>query len=106
MAPDPPPGPGHPTYSLSSILPIDGVQLFDLTRRITPNVAFYLPRNTRLDEVSALLRSQEHTQEQQQNGGVTSITTEQVEVEEEWMGTKLKALTCYFGGLVTGQEGL
>jgi trimethylguanosine synthase len=27
-----------------------------------------------------------------------------VEVEEEWMGNKLKALTCYFGGLVTGQE--
>ena len=31
---------------------------------------------------------------------------EQVEVEEEWMGTKLKALTCYFGGLAQGQEHL
>jgi len=28
---------------------------------------------------------------------------EKVEVEEEWMGTKLKALTCYLGGLVEGQ---
>jgi trimethylguanosine synthase len=27
-----------------------------------------------------------------------------IEVEEEWMGSKLKALTCYFGGLVAGQE--
>jgi trimethylguanosine synthase len=31
---------------------------------------------------------------------------ERVEVKEEWMGIKLKALTCYFGGLVTGQEHL
>jgi hypothetical protein len=28
---------------------------------------------------------------------------ERVEVEEEWMSTKLKALTCYFGGLAEGQ---
>jgi hypothetical protein len=28
---------------------------------------------------------------------------EYVEVEEEWMGSKLKALTCYFGGLADGQ---
>ena len=31
---------------------------------------------------------------------------EMVEVEEEWMGSKLKALTCYFGGLTAGQEAL
>ena len=29
-----------------------------------------------------------------------------VEIEEEWMGEKLKALTCYFGGLPRGQEHL
>jgi trimethylguanosine synthase len=104
MAPSPPSSSGgHPTYSLSSILPIHGAQLFSLSRRITRNIAFYLPRNTRLDEVSVLL-SGESTQEERQNG--EAITTdEQIEVEEEWMGTKLKALTCYFGGLVTGQEG-
>jgi trimethylguanosine synthase len=96
------PSSGHPTYSLTSILPIHGAQLFGLTRRITRNIAFYLPRNTRLDEVSALL-SGEKSQEEHQNGEATS---EQIEVEEEWMGTKLKALTCYFGGLVTGQEWL
>ena len=104
MAPSPPSSSGHPTYSLSSILPIHGAQLFGLTRRITRNIAFYLPRNTRLDEVSALL-SEENTQEEHQNGEATA-TAEQIEVEEEWMGTKLKALTCYFGGLVTGQEWL
>ena len=104
MAPSPPSSLGHPTYSLSSILPIHGAQLFGLTRRITRNIAFYLPRNTRLDEISALL-AEENIQEEHQNGE-TNTTTEQIEVEEEWMGTKLKALTCYFGGLVTGQEWL
>ena len=97
--------PGHPSYSLSSILPIHGAQLFGLTRRITRNIAFYLPRNTRLDEISALL-SEENTQQQQHQNGELTVATEQVEVEEEWMSTKLKALTCYFGGLVTGQDGL
>ena len=105
MAPSSPPSsPGHPTYSLSSILPIHGALLFHLTREITRNVAFYLPRNTRLDEISALLPDRD-TQEERKNGENIS-TNEQVEVEEEWMGTKLKALTCYFGGLVTGQDGL
>jgi trimethylguanosine synthase len=101
----PPPSPplsssGHPTYSLSSILPIHGAQLFGLTRRITRNIAFYLPRNTRLDEVSALLSGENTQEEHHQN------VAEQIEVEEEWMGNKLKALTCYFGGLVAGQERL
>jgi trimethylguanosine synthase len=103
MAPSPPSS-EHPSYSLSSILPIHGARLFGLTRQITRNIAFYLPRNTRLAEISALL-SEENTQEQDRNGEAT-VTSEQIEVEEEWMGTKLKALTCYFGGLVTGQEGL
>ena len=106
----------HPTYSLSSILPIHGAQLFSLTRRITRNIAFYLPRNTRLDEISALLsggkntHTHTHTQEGEehhhQNGETVATAEEQIEVEEEWMGNKLKALTCYFGGLVTGQEWL
>lgn len=46
-------------------------------------MAYYLPRNTDLEEVSGLAR-----------------VGERVEVEEEWMGSKLKAITCLFGGLV------
>lgn len=29
---------------------------------------------------------------------------EMVEVEEEWMGRKMKAITCYFGGLVAANN--
>jgi trimethylguanosine synthase len=81
----------HPEYSLSSVQPLHGAELFALTRQLTPNVAYFLPRNTRLSEIAGLL------------GGCPE---EHVEVEEEWMGSKLKALTCYFGGLVAGQEAL
>jgi trimethylguanosine synthase len=84
----------HPEYSLASVQPLHGAELFALTRQITPNVAYFLPRNTRLQEVSELLKSH------------PASATEHVEVEEEWMGNKLKALTCYFGGLVVGQEDL
>ncbi|ESK91336.1 tgs1 protein [Moniliophthora roreri MCA 2997] len=80
----------HPTYPLSAIEPIHGAELFHLSRRITPNIAYYLPRNSDLNEISAVLGEGE----------------EYVEVEEEWMGNKLKALTCYFGGLAEGQEDL
>lgn len=35
---------------------------------------------------------------------VDAVEDERIEVEEEWMGSKLKALTVYFGGLAAGQE--
>ncbi|KAF8961500.1 RNA cap guanine-N2 methyltransferase-domain-containing protein [Flammula alnicola] len=101
----------HPSYSLSSIQPVHGAQLFDLTRKITKNVAYYLPRNTRLEEISALL-SEEKARSKNSSGNIGSSDEpnleleEKIEVEEEWMGNKLKALTCYFGGLTAGQEGM
>jgi trimethylguanosine synthase len=91
---------GHPVYSLSSVQPINGKDLFLLTRRITPNVAYYLPRNTDLSEISDLLIGLD------EKGDAIRLPGENVEVEEEWMGNKLKALTCYFGGLVSGQDHL
>lgn len=83
----------HPEFGLASVQPIHGAELFKLSRKITNNIAYYLPRNTKLEEISELLTPEESK-------------SEKVEVEEEWMGTKLKALTCYFGGLAQGQEEL
>jgi hypothetical protein len=51
----------HPFYI------IHRAQFYGFTRRITRNIVFYLPRNTRLDEVIALL-SGESTQEEHHNG--------------------------------------
>ncbi|KAH9851890.1 S-adenosyl-L-methionine-dependent methyltransferase [Lenzites betulinus] len=82
-------GDAHAEFGLESIRPIHGRDLFEVARGITKNVAYFLPRNTNLDEISQL-----------------AAPEEKVEVEEEWMGTKLKALTCYYGGLVAGQEAM
>ncbi|KAF9514480.1 hypothetical protein BS47DRAFT_1295010 [Hydnum rufescens UP504] len=91
----------HPEFTLDMTSPLPGDELFHLVRKITPHVAYFLPRNTNLQQVASLISNNS-------NGG-TSIQggnqiEEKVEVEEEWMGLKLKALTCYFGGLVRGQE--
>ncbi|KZT10193.1 S-adenosyl-L-methionine-dependent methyltransferase [Laetiporus sulphureus 93-53] len=95
-------------YSLASIKPVHGKELFQLARRLTRNVAYFLPRNVNLEEVASLVREEAQAEG---NGNADSTTrqdddVEMVEVEEEWMGSKLKALTCYFGGLVSGQENL
>ena len=108
-----------PTYSLASIRPIHGGDLFRISRKITRNIAYYLPRNTRLEEISGLLMESDLSRETAgvlrregvENKGVPKKLeedgeVEMVEVEEEWMGSKLKALTCYFGGLAAGQEAL
>ena len=100
------PGMNHPgtgqEYSLANVSPIHGGELFQIARAITPNIAYFLPRNQDLEEVSALV------QPKTTGGGqmVGNDPHEIVEIEEEWMGTKLKALTCYFGGLAQGQEAL
>ena len=92
-----------PTYSLVQTQPEPAEELFRLARLMTPNVAFYVPRNTVLEDIAGLLPPPTDNAA----GSVTiGQEPEQVEVEEEWMGTKLKALTCYFGGLAQGQEHL
>ena len=90
-------------YSLKNIEPIPGDELFRLTRQITHNIAYFLPRNVDLNEVSQLLEDAD-----KDSGFLETQRSpqEKIEIEEEYMGGKLKALTCYFGGLVSGQEGI
>ena len=88
-----------PEYRLTRTQPEPASELFRLARLLTPNVAFYVPRNTVLADIAALLPAPP-------GDGEGADGLEQVEVEEEWMGNKLKALTCYFGGLAQGQEHL
>lgn len=72
----------YASYPLSRLLPKNGRELFNLSRQLTKNIAFYLPRNMDIHEAAAL-----------------GDKDETVEVEEEWMGSKLKALTFYYGDL-------
>lgn len=89
-------------YPLSALAPLPGDQLFALSRAITPHVAYYLPRNVDLDELAELPRAYPrtdgpaHTLRQE-----TGEEEEVIEVEEERMSGKLKAVTVYFGDLAT-----
>lgn len=66
--------------------------MFELTSALTPNIAFFLPRNVDIDEISLLAR--------RLDAPAQGRDREWVEIEEEWVGEKLKAVTAYFGGLV------
>lgn len=72
----------YASYPLSRLLPKHGKELFDISRKLTKNIAYFLPRNLDIHEAAALVDP-----------------SEKVEVEEEWMGSKLKALTLYYGDL-------
>ncbi|GAA6020716.1 hypothetical protein JCM10207_001996 [Rhodosporidiobolus poonsookiae] len=87
-----------PAYPLSALAPQHGRSLFALARRVTPNIAYYLPRNVDLLEVAALPRAASWAD----RPGAGEGKEERVEVEEEWMGYKLKAVTAYFGELAVG----
>lgn len=71
------------SYPLSALTPLPGKELFDLARRITPDVAMYLPRSVDVGDIGKL-----------------AAPDEVVEVEEAWMGRNCKAVTALFGGLV------
>ena len=73
-----------------------------MSRQVSHNVAYFLPRNVDLNEVSGLLKKSPSTLPELISTQREEL--EYVEVEEEYMGNKLKAVTCYFGGLASGQE--
>lgn len=73
------------SFPLSALAPLHGAELFALAQAITPDVAYYLPKNVDLDQVAAL-------------------SPNRVEIEEEWTGGKLKAVTAYYGSLACDAE--
>ncbi|KAG0139952.1 hypothetical protein CROQUDRAFT_69773 [Cronartium quercuum f. sp. fusiforme G11] len=70
-------------YPLTELKPLAGKELFTLTRRVTQDIALYLPRNVDMKQVASLVEN--HVG---------------IEVEEAWMSSKCKAVTIYFGNLV------
>jgi trimethylguanosine synthase len=80
-------------FSLAGLAPIHGNELFQLARSITSNVAYYLPKNVDIDQVAQLTQLFPRSNSDSLKG------VEKVEIEEEWMGGKLKAVTAYFDEL-------
>lgn len=89
-------------YPLSSLLPLPGQELFELARTITPNVALYLPRNCDLWEIAKLTSKGTRTQTGEGEGGERE--RKMMAVEEQFLGSGLKALAVYCGALASEWE--
>lgn len=93
--------PSH-AFPLSAILPIPGDELFRISAAITPNIAYYLPRNVNLSEISRLATRLD-APEASEDGGRRD--REWVEVEQEIVGDRVKAVTAYYGSLIMDGNG-
>lgn len=66
---------------------MDGYKVFETALQVTPNIAYFVPRNTNMEQVASLAGP----------GG-------RVEAEQNLLNRKMKTLTCYYGDLVTWGE--
>ncbi|XP_061851165.1 trimethylguanosine synthase isoform X2 [Colius striatus] len=80
---------GGPDYATAEIFNIqtmicpDGFEIFRLSKKITNNIVYFLPRNADIDQVASLAGP----------GG-------KVEIEQNFLNNKLKTITAYFGDLI------
>ncbi|EFA81897.1 Putative PRIP-interacting protein [Heterostelium album PN500] len=77
-----------PTVSLDDMTP-NGFEIFRLAMRISPNIAYFLPRNIDHFDLAKL------TKISKEMGG-----SEECEVEENYLNNVLKTITVYFGDLI------
>ncbi|SPO22787.1 related to TGS1 - trimethyl guanosine synthase [Ustilago trichophora] len=120
------------TYSLDSIQPINGITLFTRVHHAfqTPNIAYYLPRNTNLSQLSHLSTlltptlpdynpDDKHTQPlpaaqeenireyfsntDSQHDQARHRSVKKIKIEYQYLnyGSKLSSLTAYYGSLAS-----
>ncbi|KAI9100648.1 RNA cap guanine-N2 methyltransferase-domain-containing protein, partial [Phlyctochytrium arcticum] len=75
-------------FDIPTMLPIDCNALISASKRISPNICMYMPRNSNLKQLIAL-----------------ADPGSQVELEAEHLNGRLKAYTTYYGNLAGGGEG-
>ncbi|XP_053321940.1 trimethylguanosine synthase [Spea bombifrons] len=71
------------TFDIKTMMSPDGFEIFQLSKQITKNIIYFLPRNADIEQVASLAGP----------GG-------QVEVEQNFLNKKLKTMTVYFGDLI------
>jgi trimethylguanosine synthase len=81
-------------YPLSRLEPTGGEEMFHLASVITSSICMYLPRTIDLNEVVSLIQKDDER---------AALI---VEVEEQWLSNRCKAVACYFGDLIeSGSDG-
>jgi 16S rRNA G966 N2-methylase RsmD len=74
-------------FDLQTMIPMDGIKIFDTALQITENIAYFVPKNTNIDQLISLAGP----------GG-------QVEVEQNLLNSKVKTVTAYYGDLIKYNE--
>ena len=84
---------GGPAYSdaavfdLQTMIPMDGFKIFELSREITENIAYFVPKNTNIEQLTSLADV----------GG-------KVEIEQNLLNKRVKTITGYFGELIKDKK--
>ncbi|KAI9234917.1 MAG: RNA cap guanine-N2 methyltransferase-domain-containing protein [Podila humilis] len=84
-------GPGYlkqDEFNIKTDIPMDGYFLFNETRKITPNIAYFLPRNSNAEQIGRLIGPED---------GIC-------EIEQNVLNNVCKAWTAYFGELAVSEE--
>ena len=84
---------GGPAYSdaavfdLQTMIPVDGFRVFELSRNITENIAYFVPKNTNIEQLTSL-----------------ADFGEKVEIEQNLLNKRVKTITAYFGELIKDRK--
>ncbi|CAG5114139.1 Oidioi.mRNA.OKI2018_I69.chr2.g8207.t2.cds [Oikopleura dioica] len=70
-------------FDLENMGGLDGVEIFDAAKKITDNIAYFVPRNTNSAQLAMLAGE-----------------NEKVEIEQNMLNFKTKTITAYFGELI------
>jgi trimethylguanosine synthase len=65
------------------MIPLDGMKIFDVALTVTDNIAYFVPKNTNVDQLVSLAGPGGH-----------------VEIEQNLLNQKMKTTTAYYGDLV------
>ncbi|XP_043080647.1 trimethylguanosine synthase isoform X3 [Puntigrus tetrazona] len=70
-------------FNIQTMMTLDGFEIFSLSKMISDNIVYFLPRNADMEQIASLAGP----------GG-------KVEVEQNFLNNKLKTITAYFGNLI------
>ncbi|KAI8925527.1 RNA cap guanine-N2 methyltransferase-domain-containing protein [Entophlyctis helioformis] len=85
-------------YDLEHMMPVNGIELYDLSRQITPNIVYFLPRNVDHEQVRRLASRpvKNDTPSASTGGGGGGVC----EMEATRLNGRPKSYSVYFGDLV------
>lgn len=102
-------GPGYSSsqvFNLQTMVPLDGFRVFQVAQQVTDCIAYYVPRNVDVQQVS---RPSSLPPLRLVCGQCACLSVQlaalagpggSVEVEQHFINSKLKTMTAYFGELI------